>query len=158
MVRLKASNPAKLINATQYFNSTMVRLKDRGTCSIIQANQYFNSTMVRLKVPPPASPCLSLSDFNSTMVRLKGCQTGAGFHPDRMYFNSTMVRLKAIARAEMNGKKIYFNSTMVRLKVFGIALSYLIKLFQFHYGTIKSNFFHRCFGCFFRISIPLWYD
>ena len=59
---------------------------------------------------------LTLLPFNSTMVRLKGCQTGAGFHPDRMYFNSTMVRLKAIARAEMNGKKIYFNSTMVRLK------------------------------------------
>ena len=51
----------------------------------------------------------------------------------------------------------YFNSTMVRLKGGVRQKPILLKLFQFHYGTIKR------FALLFTISqnsisIPLWYD
>ena len=74
----------------------------------------------------------------------------------------------------------YFNSTMVRLKAIKDEAVYVYLLFQFHYGTIKSNrprrpfseytvfqfhygtikSLHGCRECWLSsvISIPLWYD
>ena len=54
-------------------------------------------------------------------------------------FNSTMVRLKAPVTLNMRHALVNFNSTMVRLKAGEILESDPITIFQFHYGTIKSQ-------------------
>ena len=76
------------------------------------------------------------------MVRLKAGQ-GRARAVRRGDFNSTMVRLKGVDSINKWGKSFNFNSTMVRLKD---ALDYiaitLIDVFQFHYGTIKSQMIH----------------
>ena len=73
-----------------------------------------------------------------------------------------------------------FNSTMVRLKGPIVCFNFIFMIFQFHYGTIKSNSssnsllnelkFQFHYGTIKRlirrfllsqsslISIPLWYD
>ena len=47
---------------------------------------------------------------------------------------------------------------MVRLKARGSLADFLgYKLFQFHYGTIKSHG-RPLYGLSNEVSIPLWYD
>ena len=51
-----------------------------------------------------------------------------------------------------------FNSTMVRLKVAVLRLMPRQRVFQFHYGTIKSPTTAACSTLIWTVSIPLWYD
>ena len=90
-----------------------------------------------------------------------------------------MVRLKVEACQSQAARTRNFNSTMVRLKVCPARVFVARNVFQFHYGTIKSERYEyrdddgRYFnstmvrlkdtsaqgraGTLF-ISIPLWYD
>ena len=54
------------------------------------------------------------------------------------YFNSTMVRLKAGQAKGFKLSELNFNSTMVRLKDLTSFKLLRGRIFQFHYGTIKS--------------------
>ena len=68
-----------------------------------------------------------------------------------------MVRLKGRGNTLLRNNIANFNSTMVRLKVVDAQKKAQQAVFQFHYGTIKSeNPYAPWSG--YSISIPLWYD
>ena len=75
------------------------------------------------------------------------------------YFNSTMVRLKALSVKNRFRTFPYFNSTMVRLKViYQQYKDFRQDIFQFHYGTIKSQcrgFYAPCWDNFNSTMVRL---
>ncbi len=74
-------------------------------------------------------------------------------------FNSTMVRLRGLNFEGKTVDNLNFNSTMVRLRVrYFYPLLHRHRIFQFHYGTIKSQIFIQLLIANHNISIPLWYD
>ena len=61
-----------------------------------------------------------------------------------MYFNSIKVRLKLFALVTVDTTYYYFNSIKVRLKLFINYKFYYLVQFQFHKGTIKTQFCEMC--------------
>ena len=161
MVRLKAGMLASACQSKGLFQFHYGTIKSLFRMILHRVSNYFNSTMVRLKDRPNSKKCKLLANFNSTMVRLKALRVDLlrtffkfQFHygtikrftrlvltTSLIYFNSTMVRLKDMYTCTC----VYvcgfnFNSTMVRLKVQRSLKNLQVRnLFQFHYGTIKSN-------------------